>query len=144
MDEYVSKPLTLDRLSGLMQKIFAGSGSLSEKAEPDPIDWAGLGDILGTHDRADLHEVATFFAESFGGLIDGLREALDSGDPDAVRIAAHTAKGAARNGAAKPLAELMAAIEHDVREGRNWDELTERAAAAEEEFARLRHWLKGP
>jgi HPt (histidine-containing phosphotransfer) domain-containing protein len=154
MDEYVSKPLTLDRLSALMQKIFAGktedppggreAEAPAEAEALDPIDWAALGDILGTDDQADLREVAGFFAESFGGLLEGVREALESGDADALRIAAHTAKGAARNGAAKPLAELMASLEHDVREGEDWPVLTARADAADSEFARLRGWLETP
>jgi HPt (histidine-containing phosphotransfer) domain-containing protein len=77
-------------------------------------------------------------------VLDGVRAALASGDPDAVRIAAHTAKGAARNGAAKPLAELLASLEHDVREGEDWAVLTARAEAAEAEFVRLCQWLELP
>jgi CheY-like chemotaxis protein len=146
MDDYVSKPLTLDRLSALMQRIFAGTAAESADVTtmPDPIDWVALGDILGTEDLSDLREVAGFFVDAFGGVLQGVREALDSGDPDAVRIAAHTAKGAARNGAAKPLAEMMAALEHDVREGEDWAVLTARAEEAENEFARLRQWLEVP
>jgi len=146
MDDYVSKPLTLDRLSALMHKILAEGQAepAAEPAAPDPIDWATLGDILGSTDQADLREVAGFFVDAFGGVLDGVREALESGDPDAVRIAAHTAKGAARNGAAKPLAELMASLEHDVREGEDWAVLTARAEEAESEFARLRQWLEVP
>ncbi|HMA51069.1 MAG TPA: Hpt domain-containing protein, partial [Magnetospirillaceae bacterium] len=130
----------------LMHKILAeGQAELAaEPAAPDPIDWATLGDILGSTDQADLREVAGFFVDAFGGVLDGVREALRSGDPDAVRIAAHTAKGAARNGAAKPLAELMASLEHDVREGEDWAVLTARAEEAESEFARLRQWLEVP
>ena len=138
MDDYVSKPLTLERLSVLMQKIF----ETGEAA--DPIDWSALGDILGSRDLGDLREVAGFFAESFGGLLASLRDALESGDPEAVRVAAHTAKGAARNGAARPLAELMAALEQAVKAGKDWSELTDRADAAEQEFARLRQWLEVP
>ncbi len=146
MDDYVSKPLTLDRLSALMQKIFRTGEIAGDSARtvPDPIDWSVLGDILGSRDLADLREVAGFFAESFGGLLETLRDALESGDPDAVRIAAHTAKGAARNGAAKPLADLMAALEQDVKAGKDWAELTDRAEAAEQEFGRLRQWLEVP
>ena len=146
MDDYVSKPLTLDRLSALMQRIFAGTAAEPAGVPdlPDPIDWAALGEILGTEDLADLREVAGFFVDAFGGVLRGVREAIASGDPDAVRIAAHTAKGAARNGAAKPLAEMMAALEHDVREGEDWAVLAVRAEEAENEFARLRQWLEVP
>jgi signal transduction histidine kinase/CheY-like chemotaxis protein len=141
MDDYASKPLTLDRLSALMETIFAETDA---PPAPDPIDWAKLADILGSQDLADLREVAGFFADSFGGLLEDVRAALKSGDPEAVRVAAHTAKGAARNGAATPLAELMAALERDVREGREWPALTAHAEAADGEFARLRQWLEQP
>ena len=141
MDHYVSKPLTLERLSALLQKIFAGE-TAEEAAEAAPIDWAALGEILGSSDPADLREVAGFFAESFGGLLDTLHQAIDSGDPAQVRVAAHTAKGAARNGAATPLAELMAALEQDAKAGRDRSEFIARADAADGEFARLRHWLE--
>ena len=146
MDDYVSKPLPLDRLSAMMQRIFARDETRPPEvtAAPDPIDWVALGEILGTEDRADLREVAGFFVDAFGGVLQGVREAIATGDPDAVRIAAHTAKGAARNGAAKPLAEVMAALEHDVREGEDWAVLAARAEEAETEFARLCHWLEAP
>jgi CheY-like chemotaxis protein len=143
MDDYVSKPLALERLSALLQKIFAGDMSAVGAAlEPDPIDWAGLGEILGSSDLADLQEVAGFFAESFGGLLDKLHEAIESGDPAQVRVAAHTAKGAARNGAAPRLAELMAALEQDAKEGRDRGHFIAHAEAADREFARLRQWLE--
>ena len=136
MDDYVSKPLTLDRLAALLQRIFA--------EKPDPIDWSGLGAILGSQDPADLREVAGFFVDSFSGLLDGVRTALKSGDAGQVRIAAHTAKGAARNSAATPLAEMMAALEQDARAGQSWPALTAQADAAEAEFDRLRQWLEVP
>lgn len=141
MDHYVSKPLTLERLSALLLKIFAVEEEKPPAAEPDPIDWAGLGEILGTSDPADLKEVAGFFADSFGGLLETLHAALDSGDLTKIRVAAHTAKGAARNGAAPVLAELMAALEQDARTGSGRSGFSARIEAADAEFARLRRWL---
>jgi signal transduction histidine kinase/CheY-like chemotaxis protein len=142
MDDFVSKPVTLERLSALLQRIFAGETIREEAVHPpDPIDWAGLGDILGSSDPADLRDVAGFFAESFGSLLEAVREAIDRGDPAQVRVAAHTAKGAARNGAAPKLAELMAALEQDAKSGKANRDLIALADAADSEFARLRHWL---
>jgi len=134
MDHYVSKPFSLERLSALLQKIFSGEAA-------DPIDWGALGEILGSDDPADLREVASFFAESFAGLLKAVYDAIDSDDAAQVRLAAHTAKGAARNGAATMLAELMAALEQDAKEGRGRTEFMARADAAKSEFARLRQWL---
>ena len=143
MDDYVSKPLTLERLSTLLQKLFAGEKTAAGTVrEPDPIDWAALGDILGSGDPTDLREVAGFFAESFGGLLDRVHEAIDSGDAAQVRVAAHTAKGAARNGAAPQLAELMGALEQDAKAGKDRADFITHADAADGEFARLRHWLE--
>ena len=78
---------------------------------------------------------------AFGGLLEAVHEAIDSGDADQVRIAAHTAKGAARNGAAPILAELMAALEQDAKAGKDRSDFIARAEAADGEFARLRRWL---
>jgi len=141
MDDYVSKPLTLDRLAALMHKILAPGVEVGRK-QCEPIDWTALGAILGSRDPADLREVAGFFAHSFAGPLAAVREALGSGDAGRLRIAAHTAKGAARNGAAVPLAQLMGALERDACDGKDWPALAAHVEAADAEFDRLRHWLE--
>jgi signal transduction histidine kinase/CheY-like chemotaxis protein len=148
MDGYVSKPLTLDRLAALLRKVFKGEIALADdgsgktrRASSDPIDWAALGAILGTADRADLHEVASFFADSFSRLLEDLEEALEAEDDEDLVRAAHSAKGAARNGAATKLAAMMADIEQAARDGEEGEAQRQRLAAAKEEFARLRQWL---
>ena len=147
MDGHVGKPLTLDKLSSLLAKVFKGAeedgppARRKPKVSDEPIDWKGLGAILGTADRADLREVAGFFAESFAHLLDDLAEALAADDhEDAVR-AAHSAKGAARNGAATKLAAMMAEMEQAARDEEEREDMEQRLAAAREEFKRLKDWL---
>ena len=138
MDDYVAKPLTLERLRALLQKFFE-----NEAGPPtaEPIDWAALGEILGSRDLEDLREVAGFFVESFESLLNQFDAALQAGDDEAAIRAAHSAKGAARNGAAPALAALMAGLEQDSRDGEDESELKRQAMAARAEFARLRDWL---
>jgi len=148
MDGHVGKPLTLDRLAALLRKVFQGEDEedgaprgRKPKAAVEPIDWKALGAILGTADRADLREVAGFFAESFAQLLDDLAEAMAAEDQEAMVRAAHSAKGAARNGAAPRLAAVMAEIEEAARDGEEKETLDQRLAAARDEFKTLRQWL---
>lgn len=150
MDDYAGKPLTLDRLARLLHNQFHGDeaalASLGDQRDglatgSDPIDWAALSAILGSEDPSDLREVANFFAVSFGGLLDELDKAMAAGDSDLVVRAAHSAKGAARNGAAPILATLMNKIEMAARDG-GITILQPIVAAARDEFSRLEEWLR--
>jgi len=150
MDVYVTKPLTLDRLAALLRKEFPEETTIdiapalapAAGVGAEPIDWAALSAILGSNDPAVLREVANFFAESFMVLLDDLDSALRRGnDEDFVR-AAHSAKGAARNGAAQPLAEVMGNLEQAGRDSAVDKVLYDGVALARSEYARLRDWLK--
>jgi signal transduction histidine kinase/CheY-like chemotaxis protein len=151
MDFYVTKPLTLDRLAAMLRKEFPAEAkgdikaTMLAKAAADgtePIDWTALSAILGSDDPADLREIANFFVESFAVLLDDLDQALQRGDDEELVRAAHSAKGAARNGAAPRLAEIMSRLEQAGREGAEDKPLYEGLAAARSEFARLCDWLK--
>jgi HPt (histidine-containing phosphotransfer) domain-containing protein len=86
--------------------------------------------------------VAGFFADSFAGLLDDLEVALEEGEDEEIVRAAHSAKGAARNGAAPQLAALMTAVEKGARAGDDQATQKTRLTAARGEFARLRQWLE--
>jgi CheY-like chemotaxis protein len=150
MDDYVSKPLTLDRLAALLRSLFdreIGSRPLPAAVMPGPadgpIDWPALAAILGTDNQAELREVAGLFADHFDGLLDDLGRKLKGKDREALVRAAHSAKGAARNGAAPRLAALMSDIETGAQDGEGQAVQQSRLAAARAEFARLRDSLAG-
>jgi len=150
MDDYISKPLTLDRLAELLRKTFtempaAAKGTSAAAAFPlgddQPIDWRSFGTMLGSTDLADLREVAGFLVTNLAGLLDELRRALAARDATAALRAAHSAKGAAQNGAAMILADRMAALESALRGRTDPVDLARLLAAAEIEFVRLRDSL---
>jgi signal transduction histidine kinase/CheY-like chemotaxis protein len=151
MDDYVSKPLTLERLATLLRKVFPDLPAATPVAtaaaaafpldDDPPIDWRALGAILGSTDHADLRDVAGFLVTNLAGLLDDLRRALAVRDATAALRAAHSAKGAAQNGAAAMVAERMAALETALRGNTDPAVVPQMLAAAEHEFARLRDYL---
>ena len=121
MDDYLSKPVAIDKLAAALEKHLPGAlieagAAAQPAAEPEagaaePIDLAGLGELLGDDDRAGLFEILTFFVEAYPEVRDRLAEALDRKDRLGIRDAAHAAKGAARNACAPALAEVLAEME---------------------------------
>jgi CheY-like chemotaxis protein/HPt (histidine-containing phosphotransfer) domain-containing protein len=136
MDDYLSKPLTLDRLAAQLNKIFA-TGNLARRHSDPPIDWDMLSSILGSKDPADLREVAHAFRDAFEPLLGNVATSFAQNDRSALMTAAHTAKGAARNAGATRLAELMDRLERDARNGMPLVPLQDLLAEADCEYARL-------
>lgn len=83
------------------------------------IDQASLDrllDVIGG-DVEDLQELIEEFSDSAPGLVVTMRKAVESGDTDALRIAAHTLKSNARDMGAIALASLCKRLEHACRAG---------------------------
>lgn len=93
-------------------------------ASPDAVD-AGLGDAFSIenlvarldNDEEIAREVALVFLESTRELLQQLDAAIAEGRVDAVRLNAHSIKGAAANIGADALAETAAVIENAGRDG---------------------------
>ncbi|RED53522.1 hybrid sensor histidine kinase/response regulator [Aestuariispira insulae] len=123
LDVYLSKPLKLQKLSenlGIwLQRPTPDTEkpSSQERAETLPdgkggfVDLAVLSEILGLEDEAELVSILEYFAELLPGLMNTLSEALSARDREAIRDAAHAAKGACRNAGASRLAEILEQIE---------------------------------
>jgi HPt (histidine-containing phosphotransfer) domain-containing protein len=73
------------------------------------------------NDRELLVDLVTIFKEEFPRHLQGLREAIDSKDPQRIAAAGHTLKGMLSNLAAGRAARLAAEIEKLGREGRSRD-----------------------
>jgi PAS domain S-box-containing protein len=104
MDDYVSKPLRVDALDSLLERW------LPEREEP--IDRgrmlemrAQYGDLLG--------QLLDIFAATTPEALDELGRARDAGDPEAVRRAAHSLKGACQNVGATAMEQLCRDLEVD-------------------------------
>lgn len=90
-------------------------------------------------DPEDMAELLEDYREAAPDLAGQIRVAAETGDLDALRIAAHTLKSNARDFGAMRLALLCEELEHACRDGQVGDPAGIAAAiAAEEEAARTR------
>jgi PAS domain S-box-containing protein len=117
MDDYLSKPIRMEELAAALGRVRAGAGSqrggetaressASEALEPVALE--RLRATLGDDGSGQL--VDAFLAEG-PKLISALGLALDRGDPDGLRRAAHTLKSNAATFGASALAEISGALE---------------------------------
>jgi signal transduction histidine kinase/DNA-binding response OmpR family regulator/HPt (histidine-containing phosphotransfer) domain-containing protein len=169
MDDYLSKPIDRVKLEACLERLLIGSGSTlalatretpvaqdpavltaiasppaaapAEAAAPhSPVDWDALlesidGDEVFARDLADAF-VATGTRE-----LAAISTALDSGDAAALRISAHTLKGASANLRATAAAAAAAQLESAATSGKNAQTtaLAERLAA---EIGKMTEYLQ--
>jgi PAS domain S-box-containing protein len=107
MDDYISKPIHVDRLAAALDRC------TPESTQPDRVlDPAALEQLrAGAGDAAFIAELVDTFARDAPALLDALRHALGDADAEEVRRGAHTLKSNARVFGATRLAELCQAIE---------------------------------
>lgn len=96
------------------------------------IDLEGALNRLGG-DQELLNELVQFFLEDTPGLMDQVREGLNSGDAEAVERGAHSLKGLSANFGAQAAVQIALAVE---QHGRNQD-----LAAAAADLPRLEHQI---
>lgn len=104
MDEYISKPVTLDALGRVLVREDAQSGSL---------DVSRLDDIF-EGDRRGINE---FLAAALPALLRIINRLQDYGDLEGRLAAAHELKGAAANIGAIEISQIAAQLERALREG---------------------------
>jgi two-component system, sensor histidine kinase and response regulator len=101
MDDYLSKPVTLDALAEVLRRWVPRTSA--EAAEPpgagapavpvaDQTVLAQLGDPAAGGDPEFLREVADIFLSETPGRLQGMREAAERGDAEALARIAHTLK----------------------------------------------------
>jgi two-component system sensor histidine kinase/response regulator len=133
MDDYVSKPVSLDDLDCALRRWL----SPGEEATFDPETVAALRS-LGAEDEPDAFvELTTLFVPSGAGLLETLGGALARGDDEAVGQVAHTLKGGAANLGALRLADACGALE----DACGTPEAAPAAALVEAEFEQVRAWV---
>jgi signal transduction histidine kinase/CheY-like chemotaxis protein/HPt (histidine-containing phosphotransfer) domain-containing protein len=132
MDDYIVKPVTLDRLREALAKCPPLGGVAATQARPsetsiveDPgagamsaIDHGVLDQLredLGGN--APLHDVILTFLENTPAALAALRDATVRGDAEAIRRAAHTIKGTSAMLGARSLSEQCAELERLGRSG---------------------------
>jgi CheY-like chemotaxis protein/HPt (histidine-containing phosphotransfer) domain-containing protein len=124
LDDYLAKPVTLDRLEAMLRtwlsskiEVRAESTPVGAPAPDGAINLARLAEMLGLDDPAIVAELLSLFASDLPQLLEPVAQALVAQDRTAVARAAHAAKGAAGSAAAQRLWELLASLEHDAPTG---------------------------
>jgi signal transduction histidine kinase/ActR/RegA family two-component response regulator/HPt (histidine-containing phosphotransfer) domain-containing protein len=123
MDGFLPKPLAMDQLARALGRF------LPPAAAPGTVPGALAEDVAPLFDPEALRSLFGSDAVRLSGLLNTFREgvrrdgeavaaALSAGDLDAAASAAHRLKGAARMAGARPLADLLAAVEVASRAGR--------------------------
>jgi len=103
MNDYLSKPIDPDALARTIAK---WTGAVPQAA----FDFDGLLDRL-MHNRAAAHRVLSRFVDDIPRQLVLLSQALERQDGDAVRVAAHSIKGAAANVGGEQLRQVALRIE---------------------------------
>jgi len=151
MDDFITKPVHLPELSAALERagtergpvaapastgspaggdsatldfsVLAGFRTLSEPGQPDPVV-----------------ELIDLFLEDAPERLLAMQTSLARQDSDALKVAAHSLKGSARNLGARPLASICADLEHLAAKG-EWTSAEPLLAAIGQEFDKLRALL---
>jgi PAS domain S-box-containing protein len=138
MDDYLSKPIRLEELSRALAKCRPVSAV-------EPLDQAVLGTLVSSlggdeEGREAVRELVETFLEDAATQMASLHGAVECGDADAARRAAHTLKSNGATFGAQPFAELCRELENLGREGQ-LDAAPELLGRADEEWERVREAL---
>ena len=126
MSDFMSKPVTMDRLAAVLARWLAPPGSAMAAGSPTDtvettmapmIDLVGLAEILGTDEPDTLNQVLVDFMSVVGLSLAEVAAAVASGDPAGIQAAAHGAKGEAQCAAATLLADLYAELYRQAKDG---------------------------
>ncbi len=159
MDDYLAKPLDIDRLHGILDRYIKvgsnlaipvvatdklGASTAPHSTEPDVQDAQMLARLKDISDGDDTfaNELTTVFLDSGYAILDEMRAAIASNDLLTLGRAAHKLKGASNNLHMLTLGTLAQSIELNATASaqRDWQrELNETL----QEFERIRNVLKG-
>jgi signal transduction histidine kinase/CheY-like chemotaxis protein len=122
MDDYLPKPVTLDRLEAMLRTWLSSRIALSAASRPggapasdSAINLPRLAEMLGLDDPATMADLLSVFVADLPQLLEQVAQALAGRDRAALASAAHAAKGAAASAAAQHLGDLLACLERDAQ-----------------------------
>ncbi len=114
MDDYLTKPLTLDRLRAALDRWMAAPAEAAPL--PDPIDRTALGGLFGDNPVL-IKRMLARFRNSGIQLITDLAAQSASGDLGALADTAHKLKAAARAVGVVTLGDMAAVLEQTAHDG---------------------------
>jgi CheY-like chemotaxis protein len=138
MDDYMSKPVTYEKLDAVLSKWLNFTLSLNTEDAMDknnigrsrwdepqpsapPVDSAGLTEMLGS---AEAEEILQLFVTSTSELLDKIEEALHNHNLADLQESAHTLKGASSSIGAHALWQAAIELERAAKNG-EWQRLPE-------------------
>lgn len=117
MDDYLTKPVDMDKLSHVLARWIPGAANESTGPALDPARLETLRALGPADGPGLLHAAAQAFRQDIQPSLEALRQALDDGGGDAFRQAAHKLKGSAANIGAARAARMCEELEHSSSNG---------------------------
>jgi CheY-like chemotaxis protein/HPt (histidine-containing phosphotransfer) domain-containing protein len=142
MDDYLPKPVNIAQLKEVLERCLP---STAETPAPPPLDRSVLADLRAmVMDSAPevIDELIDMFLSDTPRLLTAMHEAISSHDPQALRRAAHSCRGASANLGAARLSALCGEIEQLAQLGMLRDAV-ECLHRVDAEFRRVAHALEG-
>ena len=155
MDDFITKPVHLPELNAALERVnsaanAAAAGSpepAAPSAEPGAeatLDFsvlATLRDLSEPGHPDPVVELIDLFLEDAPDRLHAMQTSLDRRDAEALKIAAHSLKGSAKNLGAKPLGRICAELEQQTHAA-DWDNALLTLKAIGQEFEKLRAVLE--
>ena len=136
MDDYVAKPIRPEALAEALRRV-RPRAQVAAPADSVRLETSAVASLRELGGDAFLAEVIALFLTDGPVLLQAARRALDEGNAEELRRAAHTLKSNGATLGANDFAERCRALEQCAKSGRI-DEATELVAAVEQAFEQLR------
>jgi CheY-like chemotaxis protein len=125
MDDYLTKPVTAERLAAVAARWAQGSAAEADSYALDPA----------------VLEMTALFTRQTPGQVAASRRAVERGEATTLVEAAHCLKGSSAQLGATTLTKLAAALQ-EMGETGAWERMSGRVDALEQEFGRVRAMLE--
>ena len=135
MNDYVTKPFHPETLRRTLEQWLAPPEEAAEEPRLDPSRLEGLRQLARLGGRDILAELVAKFGER--PLLASLREALERGDREALKLLARQLKGSSSNLGAVRLARLCGELEEMAADGAGLEAYARQIAGIAEEYDRV-------